>query len=74
MYRFHEGLDATNAALGFGLTLDTCIDWKRQLHTPQGTKNFAQLGGRSNANAVVLAAVVTQSLQKLFTPELWHPA
>ncbi|KAE8962167.1 hypothetical protein PR001_g29797, partial [Phytophthora rubi] len=65
LYRFHEALDSTNAALGSRLSLDMCIAWGCQLRTSWETENFAQLGERSGGDTTVLAAAITQILSSI---------
>jgi hypothetical protein len=67
LYRFHEALDSTNAALGSDLSLETCIAWGHQLRASWETENFAQLGDRSAGNTSVLAAAITQILSSIAT-------
>ncbi|KAE9007679.1 hypothetical protein PR001_g16905 [Phytophthora rubi] len=65
LYRFHVALDTTNAALGTGLKLATCVGWGHQLRAAWEMENFAQLGGNCGGDTAVLASAVTQMLSTI---------
>ncbi|OWZ13497.1 hypothetical protein PHMEG_00013164 [Phytophthora megakarya] len=67
LYRFHEALDATDAALGYNLSLEACVGWDRRLRSAWETENFAQLGERCTGSSTVLAGAVTQMLSSIAT-------
>ncbi|KAF4141396.1 hypothetical protein GN958_ATG09367 [Phytophthora infestans] len=59
--RFREALDATNTTLGAHLTLDSCIEWGRQLRVLWKAKNHVQLGNSSGGDTAALSAAITQN-------------
>lgn len=62
MYRFHEAIDATNAALGAHLSMDVCFGWGKHLRSLWEMENFAQVGASSGGDLAVLTAAITQIL------------
>ncbi|KAG2799321.1 hypothetical protein PC129_g21641 [Phytophthora cactorum] len=65
IYRFYVALDDTNAALGSGLTLATCVGWGQQLRTACETDNFAQLKRGCGGDTAVLTLAITQMLTSI---------
>ncbi|KAF4133256.1 hypothetical protein GN958_ATG17557 [Phytophthora infestans] len=65
LYRFHEDLNATNAALGSRPSLEVCAGWGRQLHAAWETESYAHLRQRTGGETTVLAAAVTQILTSM---------
>lgn len=69
IYRFHEAIEATNAALGSRLSMATCVGWGRQMKAAWKTDNFAQVGTSSGGNSAVLTAAITQILSSISSIE-----
>ncbi|OWZ18063.1 hypothetical protein PHMEG_0007906 [Phytophthora megakarya] len=67
LYRFHEAMDNTDAALGLRLSLENCVGWGRQLRSAWETANYVQLGERCGGDTSVLAATVTQLIFSIAT-------
>ncbi|OWZ16653.1 hypothetical protein PHMEG_0009525 [Phytophthora megakarya] len=67
LYRFHEAVDNTDAALESILSLENCVRWGRQRWSAWETANYVQLGERCGGDTSVFTAAVTQMLFSIAT-------